>query len=132
MVQDLETRAIIALPGSLPIPKGFPDIANLSWSPDGTKLVFEFGGSASDRAIYLVYADGTGLVKLANSAHAPTISADGRCIAYISNKQVFLLDLTDISLTSTTGTPVLLADLPVGRSIADFRLDKLQWRPGQP
>ena len=132
MVQDLETRAIIALPGSLPIPKGFPDIAKLSWSPDGTKLVFEFGGSASDRAIYLVYADGTGLVKLANSAHAPTISADGRCLAYISNKQVFLLDLTGISLTSTTGTPVLLADLPVGQSIADFRLDKLQWRPGQP
>jgi len=132
MVQDLETRAIIALPGSLPIPKGFPDIAKLSWSPDGTKLVFEFGGSASDRAIYLVYADGTGLFKLANSAHAPTISADGRCLAYISNKQVFLLDLTGISLTSTTGTPVLLADLPVGQSIADFRLDKLQWRPGQP
>ena len=132
MVQDLETRAIIALPGSLPIPKGFPDIAKLSWSPDGTKLVFEFGGSVSDRAIYLVYADGTGLFKLANSAHAPTISADGRCLAYISNKQVFLLDLTGISLTSTTGTPVLLADLPVGRSIADFRLDKLQWRPGQP
>jgi len=132
MVQDLETRAIIALPGSLPIPKGFPDIAKLSWSPDGTKLVFEFGGSASDRAIYLVYADGTGLFKLANSAHAPTISADGRCLAYISNKQVFLLDLTGISLTSTTGTPVLLADLPIGQSIADFRLDKLQWRPGQP
>jgi WD40 repeat protein len=132
MVQDLETRAIIALPGSLPIPKGFPDIAKLSWSPDGTKLVFEFGGSASDRAIYLVYVDGTGLFKLANSAHAPTISADGRCLAYISNKQVFLLDLTGISLTSTTGTPVLLADLPIGQSIADFRLDKLQWRPGQP
>ena len=127
MVQDLETRAIIALPGSLPIPKGFPDIAKLSWSPDGTKLVFEFGGSASDRAIYLVYADGTGLFKLANSAHAPTISADGRCLAYISNKQVFLLDLTD-----TTTTPLLLADLPSGRSIAGFQMDKLQWSPKQP
>jgi len=74
--------------------------------------------------------DGADPVKVADSAHAPAISADGRCLAYISNKQVFLLDLTDISLTSTTVVPVLLAELPVGRSIADFRLDKLQWGSG--
>ena len=114
---------------TLPIPKGsgssIPDSANLSWSKDGTKLVFEFGRSASDRAVYLAYADGSGLVKLVDSAHAPSISADGNCLTYISDKQVFLLDLT-----GTTSTPLLLADLPVGRSIADFQLDKLEWKPG--
>jgi len=133
MVQDLETRAIIALPGGLPIPKGsgssIPDSANLSWSQDGKKLVFEFGTSQSDRAIYLAYADGTELVKLAHSAHAPTFSTDGKCLAFIRDKQVFLLDLTGVSLTSAAGVPVLLADLPPGRSIAGFQLDKLQWRP---
>ena len=133
MVHDLETGAVISLPGSLPIPKGsgssIPESANLSWAPDGKSLVFEFGGSASDRAIYLAYTDGTELVKLADSAHAPAISADGKCLAYISDKQIFLLDLTDISLTSMAGTPLLLADLPAGRSNADFRLDKLQWAP---
>ena len=133
MVQDLETRAIIALPGGLPIPKGsgssIPDVANLSWSQDGTKLVFEFGRTMTDRAIYLAYAAGTDLIKLADSAHAPAISADGKCLAYISDKQVFLLDLTSISLTSPPSMPLLLADLPAGRSNADFRLDKLQWRP---
>ncbi|HQV92906.1 MAG TPA: hypothetical protein PLA27_01775 [Anaerolineales bacterium] len=113
---------------TLPIPKGsgssIPDVANLSWSQDGKFLVFEFGRSASDRAIYLANADGTGLVKLVDSAHAPTISSDGNCLAYISNKQAFLLDLKN-----TTATPLLIADLPAGRSTSDFRLDKLQWKP---
>ena len=113
---------------TLPIPKGsgssIPNAANLSWSHDGTKLVFEFGRGASDRAIYLANADGTGLVKLVESAYAPTISSDGNCLAYISNKQVFLLDLRN-----KAATPLLIADLPAGRSISDFRLDKLQWQP---
>lgn len=133
IVQERETRAITALLGSLPIPKGsgssIPELANLSWSQDGKFLVFEFGRSAADRAIYLAYADGTGLIKLIDSAHAPAISADGKCLAYISDKQVFLLDLTVPPLSSTSKTPIYLADLPVGRSISDFKLDKLQWRP---
>ncbi len=108
------------------IPKGsgsaLPRAANLSWSRDGKVLVFEFGRSATDRVIYLANADGTGLVKLADSAYSPTLSATGDCLAYISNKQVYLLDLT-----SANATPLFLADLPAGRSIADYRLDKLQW-----
>lgn len=127
---DGSNKSVIA---SLPIPKGsgssIPDVANLGWSSDGKFLVFEFGRSASDRAIYLAYADGSGLIKLVESAHAPTISSDGNCLAYISDKQVFLLDLTDISLTSDIPAPIVLADLPTGRSIPDFRLDKLQWQP---
>lgn len=122
---DGSNKSIIA---ALPIPKGhsssIPDVANLSWSQDGKFLVFEFGRNASDRAIYLANADGSGLVKLVESAYAPTISSDGNCLAYISNKQVFLLDLTN-----TTATPLLIADLPAGRSTSDFRLDKLQWKP---
>jgi WD40 repeat protein len=114
--------------GTLPIPKGsgssIPNVANLSWSQDGTKLVFEFGRGALDRAIYLAYADGSGMVKVVDSAHAPSISADGNCLAYISNKQVFFLDLS-----SSQSEPLLLADLPGPRGTTDFRLDKLQWQP---
>ncbi|HNQ95046.1 MAG TPA: hypothetical protein PKH47_10255, partial [Anaerolineales bacterium] len=65
-----------------------------------------------------------GLIKLVESAHAPTISSDGNCLAYISDKQVFLLDLN-----SDVPVPIVLAELPTGRSIPDFRLDKLQWKP---
>jgi Tol biopolymer transport system component len=128
MVQDRETGAVIDMLGSLPIPQGsgssIPESASLSWSPDGTLLVFEFGTNETNRAVYLAYADGTGLVKVADSAHAPAISADGRCLAYIKNAQVFLMDLNN-----TSAVPMLLADLPAGRSTADFRLDKLGWKP---
>jgi Tol biopolymer transport system component len=116
------SKTVIA---TLPILKSsysIPDSANLSWSPDGASLIFDLGRSITDRAVYLVHVDGAGLVKLADSVYAPALSADGECLAYISNKQVFLLDLT-----STNATPLLLADLPTGRSIAGYRLDKLQW-----
>jgi hypothetical protein len=63
-----------------------------------------------------------------DSAYAPTISSDGKCLAYISNKQVFLLDLTRVS-SSSTATTIFLADLPAGRAISDYRLDKLGWKP---
>jgi dipeptidyl aminopeptidase/acylaminoacyl peptidase len=119
----LGTLPILRNPGS-----SVPEAANLSWSPDGSALVFEFGRSATDRAIYLAYADGTGLVKLVDSAHAPTISGDGKCLAYISEKQVFLLDLSNLSPNSAP-SPVLLAELPTGRSITSFLLDKMQWQP---
>ena len=116
--------------GTLPIPKGsgssLPEMANLSWSADGQFLVFDFGRNATDRAIYLARADGRGLMKLVDSAYAPAISSDGKCLAYISDKQVFVMDLTGIPVSST---PLLLADLPAGRSIPNFKLDKLQWRP---
>lgn len=123
-------KAVIA---TLPIPKGsgssIPEVANLSWSQDGNLIAFEFGRGVADRAVYLAYADGSGLVKVTDSGHAPTTSSDGNCLAYISNKQVFLVDLTDVSLDSPPPPSLLLADLPTGRSPADFRLDQLQWQP---
>jgi hypothetical protein len=130
IAEDFAAGSKVVL-ATLPILKSgysLPDSANLSWSPDGKSLIFDLGRGASDRAIYLAYADGTGLIKLADSAYAPTISADGRCLAYISSKQVFLMDLANTSMTATA-TPVFLADLPAGRGIAGSPLDKLQWRP---
>jgi Tol biopolymer transport system component len=113
--------------GTLPIPKGsgssVPETANLSWSQDGTKLIFEFGRNAANRAVFLAYADGSGLVKIVDSAYAPTVSADGNCLAYISSRQVFIIDLA-----ATSSTPLLVADFPT-KGTGDFRLDKLQWSP---
>ena len=119
--------------GALPIPAGsgssIPESANLSWSTDGNMIVFDFGRNAADDVIYLAYVDGTELVKLVDSAYAPTISADGKCLAYISDNQVFLMDLTSISVNSTTISPLFLANLPAGRGIPNFKQDKLQWSP---
>lgn len=123
VVETDGNRATIA---TLPIPKGsgsaIPESANLSWSRDGQWLTFDFGRSPTDRAVYLAHADGSGLVQLAASAYAPAISADRNCLAYISNKQVFLLNLL-----LPTESPLLVADLPTGRAIADFKMDTLGW-----
>jgi WD40 repeat protein len=119
--------------GTLPIPKGsgsaIPDAANLSWSTDGTSLLFDFGRSPTDRAIYLAHADGSGLIKVVNAAYAPTLSSDGKCLAYISEGQVYLMDLTKVLSSSTTSGHVILAELPRGKGTPGFRLDKLQWKP---
>jgi dipeptidyl aminopeptidase/acylaminoacyl peptidase len=127
------TTQDVVIAGSLPIPKGsgsaLPETANLSWSADGQYLVFDFGRNAADRAVYLAKADGTGMIKVVDAAYAPGISADGRCLAYISNKQVFLLDLAEVAGDPTTATPVRLADLPTGRGTPNTKLDKLQWSP---
>ncbi|HET6822426.1 MAG TPA: hypothetical protein VFH34_07235, partial [Anaerolineales bacterium] len=70
----------------------------------------------------------TGIIKVVESGYAPSISADGRCLAYINKKQVFLLDLSAI-VDPTAATPILLADLPAGRGTPNTKQDKLQWRP---
>jgi hypothetical protein len=74
-------------------------------------------------------ADGSGMTKVVESAHAPAISSDGNCLAYISEKQVYVLDLNEVTPTSNIPTSIFLAALPTGQGTADFRLDKLQWRP---
>ena len=132
VAEELSSGNKITL-GTLPIPKGsgssIPEAANLSWSADGKALVFDFGRNSADRAIYLARADGTEMIKLVDSAYAPSISADGKCLAYISDKWVFLMDLNAVASSSTAQTPVLIADLPRGRGIPNFKQDKLQWRP---
>jgi Tol biopolymer transport system component len=130
--EDLKTRESLVI-GSLAIPKvpgaSLPETANLSWSVDGKHLVFDFGRHAADRAVYLAKADGTGMIKVVDTAYAPGISADGRCLAYISDRQVFLLDLAEVAANPAMPTPILLADLPTGRGTPDTKLDKLQWSP---
>ena len=120
--------------GTLPIPKGsgssLPESANLNWSTDGELLVFDIGRYASDRAIYLAQADGTGMIKVVDAGYAPTISADGKCLAYISENEVFLTDLNNISVSSIANRTILVGELPTGRGTPNFKQDKLQWSPG--
>jgi hypothetical protein len=71
-----------------------------------------------------------GLIKIVDTAYTPSVSADQKCLAYISDNQVFLLDLTEASTNPVAAPSVILADLPSGRGPADTKQDKLQWRPG--
>ncbi len=127
----LTTQEIVIL-GTFPIPKGsgssVPETANMSWSVDGTFIVFDVGRGANDRIIYLARADSTELVKVVDGGYAPAISSDGKCLAYMKDKHVFLLDLTAVS-NSVTVPPILLANLPAGRGSVNYQLDKMQWQP---
>ena len=130
--EDLTTYEVAIL-DTFPIPKGsgssVPETASMSWSTDGRFVVFDLGRGANDRVIYLARTDGTGLQRIVDAGYAPAISPDGKCLAYIHNKQVFLLDLNSVSENSPGHAPFPLADLPAGRAIADYRLDRLQWKP---
>jgi Tol biopolymer transport system component len=131
MAEGVATDSEVVL-GTLPISTGsgssIPETANLSWSADGKFVVFDFGGSPGLRSIYLAHADGSGMTEVVKG-YAPSISADGKCLAYISNKQVFLLDMSTVSVDPATAVPVLLADLPTGRGTPNFKQDRLLWKP---
>src|SRR5215218_8026649 len=58
-------------------------------APAGTEIVFQAGDSSS-AAIYVVNADGSGLTRLTDPAHAdldPSWSGDGRLIYFISSNR---------------------------------------------
>ena len=118
--------------GTLPISQGsgstIPESANLNWSADGKFIIFDFGGSPGLRSIYLAHTDGSGMAEVVKG-YAPSISADGKCLSYISNQQVFLLDLTTAVVDPGNATSILLADLPPGRGAPNFKQDKLGWKP---
>jgi hypothetical protein len=128
--EDLASNLKVILGSwSSPADSSLPNAANLSWAPDGKSIVFDLGRIPSDRFIFVTFIGNKSMVRVADSAYAPTISSDGRCLAYIRDKQVFALDLNGVSPTSVTATRLLMGNLPDGRAVADNRLDKLQWRP---
>lgn len=131
ITEDLNSRDIAVL-GTFPISKGsgssVPNTANMNWSTDGKSIVFDVGRGANDRVVYLARTDGTELLKVVEAGYAPAISSDGKCLAYMNNKQLFLLDLTAVS-NSVVTTPMLLGDLPAGSGGPNYQLDKITWRP---
>jgi Tol biopolymer transport system component len=126
-LQDLATRDM-KIHGAFSIPKGSgssaPQVANLSWSPDGKWLTFDAGRGAGDRTIYLASTDQPDLFQAIGNGRAPAISSDGQCLAFIKDRQVLLLDLTQLA-----ATPLSIGKLPVGRGPSYYQFDRLQWQP---
>jgi Tol biopolymer transport system component len=77
------------------------------WSPDGTRLAvaspFDIQGP-----IYVVNADGSGLIKLADEGASPMWSPDGKRIAFASGQEgksnIFVINVDGSELTQLTST----------------------------
>jgi len=84
-----------------------------AWSPDGSKIAFtRYGANASD--IYVMNADGSGIVQLTNTPgndDQPAWSPDGSKIAFSStrdgNHEIYVMNATDGSgLVRLTNDPL--------------------------
>jgi hypothetical protein len=82
------------------------------WSPDGKRIAFmsDRGGSTQ---IYLMDADGSNLVQLTNAEGGSSFdgtsynpwSPDGRKLIILHEQRLYVLDITDKSLTTLTAEP---------------------------
>ena len=84
------------------------EVASLAWSPDGTKIAF-IANRVGARQVFVMNADGTGLVKLTDHPAgngAPAWSPDGRRIAFTSqrfgNDEIFVINADGTELVNLT------------------------------
>lgn len=85
--------------GDEPLPT--PDVASIGWpvfSPDGAWIYFQGKGPPRDPGIYRVRPDGSSLARVtpeAERGQSPTLSPDGRLLAYLRGNEVVVRDLSD-------------------------------------
>jgi Tol biopolymer transport system component len=87
----------------------------LAWSPDGQRIAFVATGDGNSKNIYVVNADGSGLIQLTDTWNSsdPNWSPDGQKIAFVSqvvveNKlksDIFVMNSDGSGLTNLTNNP---------------------------
>ena len=98
------------------------DDRDLSWSPDGTKIVFSSRRQVVDMQIYVMNADGSQLGKLTtgnSSNYFPAWSPDGKNIVFTSSgphpvgKDICIMSADGSNVINLTNTPDIDDYLPI-------------------
>ena len=76
-----------------------------SYSPNGTRVVFEHGGGADSVGIWIANADGTNPVRLMTSGAQPSWSPDGSMIVFLDNDDLWLVPVAGGAATPLRQRP---------------------------
>jgi Tol biopolymer transport system component len=101
-----------------------------AWSPDSEKLVFSSGTIVGETDIFLVRADGSGLVNLTDTEgedYSPVWSPDGKKIAFVSRRDgrsaVYVMNPDGTDQVRISSLPWVDAQYPVWRpAVRELRL----------
>jgi Tol biopolymer transport system component len=78
-----------------------------AWSPDGTRLAF-----VGDSGIYLMNADGSGVLHVIAGGTEPAWSPDGRRIAFVMNSQIAVVNVDGSGFAFLSAKPADFVDGP--------------------
>jgi TolB protein len=110
--------------GRVMLARGDAEVTGYSWSPDGRMIAFLQAGLIDDlffQELWVMAADGSGQLRLAQEGGSPSWSPDGRMIAYEGGGQIRLINVDgtgDTQLTNQRYGAVEPAWSPGGDRIA--------------
>lgn len=94
----------------------------IAWAPNGSKLAFV----GTNRTIFVVNADGTGLAKLPNppaNVNDLSWSPDGSRFAYSDGANVFVMNADGTAQTNLTHAPIMVQGEPGGATFPRWSPD---------
>jgi Tol biopolymer transport system component len=105
----------------------------VQWTPDGKYILFDIELGFDKYTIIAANADGSGARNLIESARIPSISTDGKWLAYMGVEKklppkLLIVDLNSALASQTAVTPIVVAEFPAMRN-GFMELDQILWMP---
>jgi dipeptidyl aminopeptidase/acylaminoacyl peptidase len=111
--------------GVVQITHGFDVDGSPEWSPDGRAIAFVRQAADEAQDIYVVRADGRGLLRLSSDAWAPLWSPDGRSIMFSDASGIHVAEDNSVRRLPSERQDYAVAWSPDARKILFVRRDEL-------